>query len=155
MIALLDVSVLVPLFDAGHQHHELAHDWFEDQRRRGWATCPITENGFVRLVTSPGFVNPPHRALDIVPKLAALRQSGGHEFWPATVSLTDGRIFNHALIRGHKQLTDVYLLGLAKVNGGALATFDRSVHLGAVIGATRRQLIVISADPAAPMPEGR
>ena len=147
MITLLDVSVLLPLFDSEHQHHELAHDWFEEQRRRGWATCPITENGFVRLVTNPKFVNPPHRAVDIVPKLTALRQSGGHEFWPATLSLTDERVFNQALIRGHKQLTDVYLLGLAKTNGGALATFDRSIHLGAVRGATKANLQVISAAP--------
>jgi toxin-antitoxin system PIN domain toxin len=147
VIALLDVSVLLPLFDATHQHHELAHDWFEDHRRHGWATCPITENGFVRLVTRPSFVNPPHRAVDVVPRLTALRKSGDHKFWPASLSLTDEGVFNLELIQGHKQLTDVYLLGLATANGGALATFDRSVHLRAVKGATKANLVVISVVP--------
>jgi toxin-antitoxin system PIN domain toxin len=149
VIALLDVSVLLPLFDATHQHHELAHDWFEDHRRHGWATCPITENGFVRLVTRPSFVNPPHRAVDVVPRLTALRKSGDHKFWPASLSLTDEGVFNLELIQGHKQLTDVYLLGLATANGGAFATFDRSVHLRAVKSATTANLIVISAAPEA------
>jgi hypothetical protein len=141
----LDVNVLLALFDPGHVHHELAHDWFEDHRRAGWASCPITENGFVRLVTSPTFANPPHRAADIVPRLTALRRSGHHQFWGETVSLTDERVFNVAEVRGHKQLTDVYLLGLARSKGGALTTFDRSIHLGAVKGATKANLQVISA----------
>lgn len=155
MATLLDVSVLLALFDPGHVHHELAHDWFEDHRREGWASCPITENGFIRLVTSPTFANPPHRAADIVPRLTALRRSGHHQFWPDSVSFTDEGVFNLAQIRGHKQLTDVYLLGLARSKGGALATFDRSIHLGAVKGATLANLQVISAAPEESMSEDR
>ncbi len=148
MVALLDVSVLLPLFDSSHVHHELAHDWFQDQRREGWATCPLTENGLVRLATRVGYANPPLRPADIVSRLATLRRTGRHEFWPATLSLTDDRLFDAARIRGHKQITDSYLLGLAKSNGGALATFDQSIHLGSVKGATRQHLMVISAAPA-------
>lgn len=148
MVALLDVSVLLPLFDPSHMHHDLAHDWFEDQQQQGWATCPITENGFVRLATSVAYSNPLLRPADIVARLITFRRTGRHEFWPASLSLTDERVFNAAHIRGHRQLTDVYLLGLAKSNGGALATFDQSIHLGAVKGATKANLMVISAAPA-------
>lgn len=147
VVALLDVSVLLALFDPSHVHHEIAHDWFEDQKPHGWASCPITENGFIRLATSPAFTNPPLRAADIVPKLNALRKSGHHHFWPDAPSLADDRIFNPAYIRGHQQLTDVYLLGVARAAGGALATFDRTIQLGAVKGATRAHLMVISAGP--------
>ena len=147
MVALLDVSVLVALFDPGHVHHEIAHDWFADQKKDGWATCAITENGLVRILTSPTFTNPPHRAATIVPMLANLRGSGGHVYWPGTISLCDDTIFDPAYIRGHKQVTDVYLLGLAVSARGTLATFDRSIHLSAVRGATRDHLQVISAVP--------
>jgi len=155
MVALLDVSVLVALFDSGHKDHQAAHDWFQDYRRNGWATCPLTENGFLRLATSPTFANPPHRAIDIASRLARLRGSGHHQFWPAALSLTDDRIFNLSFVRGHRQLTDVYLLGVAKTQGGTLATFDRSIHLAAVRGATRDHLQVISAAPGESRPGGR
>ena len=69
---------------------------------------------------------------------------GDHAFWPAPVSLRDEKIFNPSFIRGHRQLTDVYLLGLAVKTGGRLATFDRTIPLGAVIGARREALAVIS-----------
>jgi predicted nucleic acid-binding protein len=54
-IALLDINVLVALFDADHVHHDFAHDWFTDHHERGWATCPITENGFIRVVSNPKY----------------------------------------------------------------------------------------------------
>lgn len=145
MITLLDVSVLIPLFDHTHQHHDVAHDWFADQRSDGWATCPITESGVVRILTAPAFRNPPYRPIELIATLNTLRRSGGHHFWPATLSLTDETVFDPAFIGGHKQLTDVYLLGLAKVSGGALATFDRSIQLRAVKGATNASLQIISA----------
>jgi hypothetical protein len=155
MVALLDVSVLVALFDSGHRNHEAAHDWFDDHRHLGWATCPLTENGLLRVATSPTFANPPHRAVDVAARLASLRSGGHHHFWPAALSLTDDRIFNLTYVRGHRQLTDVYLVGVAKTQGGMLATFDRSIHLRAVKGATRDHLHVISAAPEESMPGGR
>ena len=54
-VALLDVNVLVALFDSSHVHHEVAHDWFADHRAQGWATCPHTENGFVRVLANPAY----------------------------------------------------------------------------------------------------
>ena len=56
--ALLDVNVLVALFDPDHVHHDLAHDWFADHRSRGWATCPITENGVIRVLANPAYGSP-------------------------------------------------------------------------------------------------
>jgi hypothetical protein len=147
-VMLLDVNVLVALFVARHVHHEVAHDWFEDQRALGWATCPVTENGFVRLMSQPVGTSVVYRPVEAVEMLRVFCKSGHHHFWPDSVSLADARVFDPALIRGHKQITDVYLLGLAKSAGGALATFDRTISLGAVKGATKVNLQVISAAPA-------
>ena len=74
MVALLDVSVLVPLFDPDQQSHQLAHDWFEDQKASGWATCPLTENALIRILSGPKFFDPPHRPVDLVARLQAFRR---------------------------------------------------------------------------------
>lgn len=143
--ALLDVNVLVALFDPDHIHHELAHDWFTDHRVEGWATCAVTENGFVRLLANPAYGHVPMRPQEIIERLGRFCASGHHEFWRDTVSLRDATLFKTSLVRGHGQLTDIYLLGLAKKIGGRLATFDRGIPLGAVVGASRDMLQVISA----------
>ena len=148
-IALLDVNVLVALFDPDHIHHDLAHDWFEDHREAGWATCPTTENGFVRVLTNPAYVTPAPRARDVLERLQTFRQSGFHHFWPDGVSLADHQTFNPAMIRGHRQVTDISLLGVATRAGGRLATFDRSIPFSAVKGATKDTLTVITAAASA------
>lgn len=142
--ALLDVNLLVALFDPDHVHHDLAHDWFSDNRASGWATCPVTENGVVRVLSNPNYESPVSSVAAILERLSRFRSSGHHLFWTDTVSLTDGTVFTPTLIRGHRQLTDVYLLGLAVKHGGRLATFDRAIGAGAVVGAERRHLEVIS-----------
>lgn len=142
--SLLDVNLLVALFDPDHVHHDLAHDWFADARESGWATCPITENGFVRVLSNPSYGASTVAVTDLVKRLHAFRKSGQHEFWSDTVSLADKRIFNAPFVRGHRQLTDVYLLGLAFKMGGRLATFDRTIPVSAVKGATPETLQVIS-----------
>jgi toxin-antitoxin system PIN domain toxin len=146
-VALLDVNVLVALFDPDHVHHELAHDWFADQKALGWATCPMTENGCIRVLTNPAYVAPPHRAHEIVERLRVFQRSGGHYFWPDTVSLADPSVFNAEFISGHRQVTDIYLLGVAKQAGGRLATFDRTIPVGAVKGATKKTLALITLVP--------
>jgi hypothetical protein len=143
--ALLDVNLLIALFDPDHIHHELAHDWFADHRAGGWATCPQTENGFVRVLTNPAYGTAVRRPVELITRLRQFCSSGDHVFWPASVSLRDEGVFNVALVRGYRQLTDVYLLGLAVRSGGRLATFDRTIPLGAVVGATRDNLAVISS----------
>jgi uncharacterized protein len=143
--ALLDVNVLVALFYAEHVHHELAHDWFADHRDDGWATCPATENGFLRVVSQLAQGEASLRPHVIAGHLRRFCADKHHVFWPDAVSLLDESLFDHTRIRGHRQLTDVYLLGLARTRHGHLATFDGTIPLGAVIGATRHHLSVISA----------
>lgn len=67
--ALLDVNLLVALFDPDHVHHEVAHDWFSDHRADGWATCPVTENGCIRVLGNPKYVATPLRAAELVDRL--------------------------------------------------------------------------------------
>jgi toxin-antitoxin system PIN domain toxin len=143
-VALLDVNLLVALFDADHVHHDLAHDWFADQRAHGWASCPITENGLVRVLSNPRYGNPSMSVTSIIDLLVAFRASGHHEFWEASVSLADKELFSPAHIRGHAQVTDAYLLGLAWKNRGCLATFDQSISMSVVPGIGRETLQVIT-----------
>jgi uncharacterized protein len=143
-VALLDVNVLVALFDPDHVHHGLAHDWFADQRPQGWATCPLTENGFVRVLSNPAYGIDSRRPDAVVSRLRRFCASGHHVFWPDAVSLTDGRLFALPHVAGHRQVTDVYLLGLAMAMKGCLATFDRTIPLKTVIGATAASLTVIA-----------
>jgi toxin-antitoxin system PIN domain toxin len=142
-VALLDVNLLVALFDPDHIHHELAHDWFSDNRLEGWATCPITENGLVRVLVNPRYGSPVSTVSAVVERLHKFRASGHHEFWPDELSIC-GSWFKSSSARGHRQLTDVYLLALAQKNGGRLATFDQSVPVAAVNGATRDMLAVVA-----------
>ena len=131
-VALLDVNVLVALFDPVHVHHDLAHDWFADEGAAGWATCPITENGFVRIVTNPVYRPDPLRPTVAIESLRKFCSNSRHHFWPDTVSLCDESIFVTANLGNHRQLTDAYLLGLAKKMGGRLVTFDRTISASVV-----------------------
>jgi toxin-antitoxin system PIN domain toxin len=142
--ALLDVNLLVALFEPDHPHHEVAHDWFSDHQERGWATCAMTQNGFVRILAHSREGPAMHRAADLVRHLRQFCASKYHTFWQDSVSLTDETLFNLSLIRGHRQITDVYLLGLAKKMGGYLATLDSSIPVSAVIGASRSTIAVIA-----------
>ena len=143
-VALLDVNLLVSLFDPDHIHHEVAHDWFADNRAGGWATCPVTENGFLRVLTNPAYGSGVNRLLDLLDRLRQFCSSGDHVFWTESISIREAGVFEGAMIRGHRQLTDVYLLGLAVRMGGRLATFDRTIPLGAVAGATPASVAVVS-----------
>jgi toxin-antitoxin system PIN domain toxin len=147
-VALLDVNVLVALFDPDHVHHDLAHDWFADHRSHGWATCPITQTGLVRVVTNPAYRSDPPRPAVVIDQLRTFCKSGEHHFWAADVSLIDDATFDLGAVHGHRQLTDLYLVGLAKKMGGALATFDRTITRTAVKGLRVDQLVVIAPEPA-------
>lgn len=143
---LLDVNVLVALFDADHVHHETAHDWFADHRDDGWATCPITENGFLRIATRLASPDASLRPASLIEHLRKFCRSRGHRFWGNAISLRDPELFDLSFAPGPSQLTDIYLLGLAKSNGGRLATFDRAIPVKAVVGATVKSLAVIGSD---------
>jgi toxin-antitoxin system PIN domain toxin len=142
--ALLDVNVLVALFDPDHIHHEPAHDWFADHKAHGWATCPFTESAFLRVLSNPAYAPRPHRVSDLAKLLRRFCASGHHAFWSDSISCRDDSVFSWSMIGGHRQVADVYLLGLAVKMNGALATFDRTIPLTAVPGATKEALDVIA-----------
>ncbi|MCZ7670055.1 MAG: VapC toxin family PIN domain ribonuclease [Chloroflexi bacterium] len=127
---LLDVNVLLALSDPMHVHHDIAHNWFRNEGSYKWATCPITENGFVRVASHPSYPNRPGDAMFVLTLLRRFCASAGHEFWAEDVSIMNLITPNFALT--HKQVTDVYLLGLAVSNGGKLATFDQRIPITAV-----------------------
>ena len=146
-IALLDVNVLVALFDGAHTHHELAHEWFATHRELGWATCPLTENGLVRVLSNPAYPGRRTTLGDAIARLVAFRGSGHHNFWPDAISLCDAERFDSTHIAGHRQLTDVYLLGLAVSREGRLATFDGRIHSSSVQVAGPDHLVLIGGLP--------
>lgn len=142
MRALFDVSALLAVFDKDHMFHGTARTWWAANTEGGWATCPVTQNGFVRIMSQPGYTQPRSTAEAI----EALRLGVGqpsHEFWPDDVSITDESIFDRSHILGPNQITDVYLLGLAVKNGGRLVTFDRGLTLRAVCGAEARHVVTL------------
>jgi len=144
-VALLDVNVLVALFDPDHVHHDVAHDWFAHHRTRGWATCPLTENGFIRTAVALSKARAPLGASELADRLRSFTASGFHAFWPDDLRLLDEDLFDLDGVFGHHQLTDIYLLGLAVRHKGVLATFDRKIPCAAVKGATAAHLAVLVA----------
>ncbi|MGA2271622.1 MAG: TA system VapC family ribonuclease toxin [Bryobacteraceae bacterium] len=145
--ALLDVNVLIALHDPAHPNHEDAHRWFGRARRRGWATCPVTVNGFVRVLSNPAYPTVAATPAEAASRLRALCAGAGHEFWSDSVSLLNEALFRPQAITGHQQITDIYLLGLAVRRGGRLATFDQSIPVKAVVGAGGIHLELIGSDP--------
>jgi uncharacterized protein len=142
-IALLDVNVLVALFDPAHDNHEDAHRWFGRNRKLGWATCPITINGCIRVLSNPAYPTVEATPAEVVGRLRGFVATGDHYFWEDSVSLTDESLFRPSMIGGHQKITDAYLLGLAVRNHGRLATFDRSIPFKAVHGAGPGNLVLI------------
>lgn len=146
MVALLDVNVLVALFDPEHIQHDAAHKWFARNRKRGWATCPLTENGLVRVLSNPSYPGGRTTISDAVQRLGVFRGSGFHDFWPDSASLCEEALFNCKHIRGHQKVTDAYLLALAVLNGGRLATFDKNIPLAAAAGSEPGNLVLLGRD---------
>jgi len=144
MIHLLDVNVLVALFDPNHIHHEAAHGWFASARGSGWATCPLTENGLVRVLSNPAYPGRRTTVADAVDRLRRFTQSGSHTRWPDDISLLDPAHVDAGHLAGHKEITDVYLLALAVQHDGALATFDTTMRISAAPGAEARHLKVLT-----------
>jgi len=136
--------VLIALFRSKHVHHDVAHDWLSEHGGSGWASCPLTENGMLRILSSPARVDPYVPLPALVDLLRRFRENSRHTFWPDEISLCDAELFNVPSVRGHQQLTDVYLLGLAVKRGGKFVTFEGGVQLAAVNGARKEHLEVIA-----------
>ena len=139
--ALLDVNVLIALLDADHLHHRRATAWLAANIAAGWASCAITQNGCVRIMSQPGYPNPLPTAR-VAERLRDATQTAHHRFVPGTLSLLDGEHFDVEQLLGHRQVTDAYLLGLAVAHRLRLVTFDahlplrvvRAAHAGHVVG---------------------
>ena len=142
MRALLDVNVLLAMLDSDHVHHRQARRWLEEHRESGWASCAITQNGFVRIISRPAYPNS-ITASAATGLLRGATETEHHEFWPCRVSLLDPRVVAEDRIHSYRQVTDVYLLALAVKTEGRLVTFDRSISLGTVHGATAEHLVVL------------
>ena len=142
MRALLDVNVLIALLDSDHASHDSAIDWFAKHARAGWASCPITQNGCIRIMSNPGYPNP-LRVQAVVERLAEACRQNIHEFWPDDVTLLDSNFVDSTRIHGPRQLTDIFLLALGVKHGGKLVTFDDGIPLAAVKKATKQNLLVL------------
>jgi toxin-antitoxin system PIN domain toxin len=140
--ALLDVNVLLALLDGDHVDHQRAHTWLDDEIDAGWASCPITENGFVRIISQPRYPSPISPA-EAIALLSLACDGAHHEFWPCDVSLLDSAAVVHDRLHGPRQVTDAYLLALATARDGRFVTFEASIPLSAVSGATERHLTVL------------
>lgn len=132
MTFLLDANVLIALIDSAHVHHDDAHAWFSGQGGRSWATCPLTENAVLRIVGNPRYPGSPGGPACIAASLASLRSHSGHCFWRDDFSLLDCAMVNVGRLLTHSQVTDTYLLALARLKGGTLATLDRRLVTSAV-----------------------
>ena len=129
---LFDVNVLIALIDPAHVHHDPAHEWFVKSGQRRWASCPMTQNAVLRIVGHPRYPNTPGTPAAVAPLIEGLCAIGGHEFWSDDVSLLKREIFDIGRLLSSGQVTDSYLLGLARHHGGMLATFDRQLIVDAV-----------------------
>jgi toxin-antitoxin system PIN domain toxin len=145
MAHLLGVNVMVALFDPGHLHHEAAHRWFSRARASGWATCPLTENGLVRVLSNPSYPGRRTGVADAADRLRRFTGSKGHQRWNDDVSFLDPGRVDPTRLRGHREVTDAYLLALAVHHGGTLAAFDGGLRIEAVVGAEEGHLVVIPA----------
>jgi toxin-antitoxin system PIN domain toxin len=133
MVYLLDVNVLIALADPAHVQHEAAHGWFGSGGAASFATCPLTENGLLRIVGNHRYPNSPGTPAAAAGILAALRAMPGHHFWPDDISAMDTRSIDTTRLLSHGQVTDSYLLALAVAHGGKLATLDRRLVTDAVV----------------------
>lgn len=142
MRALLDVNVLVALLDTDHATHREALAWFGKHAKLGWASCPITQNGCLRVMSHPGYPN----RLPVEAVATRLRDAVAaplHELWPDDLSVLDAALVDLGRVHGPRQLADAYLLALCVRRRGRLVTFDRNVALEAVRGARDAHRVVL------------
>jgi len=142
MRALLDVNVLLALLDADHVDHWRAREWLGTEIGDGWASCAITQNGCVRILSQPQSPSPVSAA-EAADRLERATSSEHHAFWPCSTSVLDPTVVDRTRVHGPRQVTDVYLLALAVHHEGRFVTFDGRIPLAAVRGATPEHLVVI------------
>ena len=131
---LLDVNVLIALMDPAHVQHDKAHEWFAAFGKQAWATCPLTENGVLRIVGHNRYPNSPGTPAAVAELLAGFLAHPSHEFWPDDITLLNRDLVHAERLLDSAQVTDSYLLALSVAHGGKLATFDRLLVTDAVVG---------------------
>lgn len=124
---LLDTNLLIALLWSSHEHHDRALKWFARHRARGWATCPLTEAGFARIVSNPAFSRDAVQPREAIHVLSANTAVPDHIFWPDDAPFAEAVAFAGLRLIGHQQITDAYLLGLAIRRRGMLATLDERI----------------------------
>ena len=140
MTSLLDVNVLIALFDVDHSLHGTAMHWFTANGADGWSSCPMTQNGCIRVMSHASYPN--RFPVDaVVQRLRDATRDRTHQFWPDEVSLLDQNKVDPSRIHGSRQITDVYLLALAAHHRGRLVTFDRAISTDAVVGGGTAHLV--------------
>ena len=142
MRSLYDVNVLIALFDPQHTQHAKAKTWHEGVAQAGWATCPITQNGLLRIVSQPRYPHPASVA-ELLGLLGKATRDPSHQFWPDDISLATTGMLNAKIALTSGALTDVYLLSLAVKHTGCLVTLDTRIHREAVTGASAEHLVVL------------
>ena len=124
---LLDANVLIALAWPAHVSHSVAHKWFQKHAQEGWATCPLTECAFVRVISNPAFSVDALTPLSAIELLKANLKHPTHQFWTDNIELAQAVRLGARRLTGHQQITDAYLLGLAIHNKGRLATLDQGL----------------------------
>ena len=141
-VYLLDINLLLALSDPMHLHHEPSHQWFAEKGQQAWATCPLTENGFVRIASHPKYPNRPGDVPFVCSILRQICKTAGHHFWADDLSILE--ILKPDAIITHNQITDLYLLGLAFHHGGKLATLNKRIPVDAVFDGGHAMELLIS-----------
>lgn len=142
MRALLDINVLIALHDRDHVHHRRASEWLAANIQHGWASCPLTQNGCLRIMSQSAYPNAQPLSV-LVPMLQRATRHPLHRLWPDDISMLDDSHFHHGHIHGARQLTDLYLLALSVRNEGRLVSFDQRIPTSAVSGASRSHLVIV------------
>jgi toxin-antitoxin system PIN domain toxin len=139
---LPDVNVLIALIDPAHVQHDRAHSWFASKGHKAWATCPLTENGVLRIVGHPRYPRSPGSPAVVAALLSSFLRLPGHAFWPDDISLLDDEHVDAGRLLDSSHVTDSYLLALARAHKGQLATFDQRMPVEAAVeGAKALHLI--------------
>ena len=142
MRSLLDINVIISLLDSGHVMHGAAIHWLERELNHGWATCPITQNGVLRIMSQPAYPN--HRPVaQVAERLEEACKHASHVFWPEQISLLKKGLIRWERMLGHRQITDSYLLALAVTHGGRFVSFDQRICVDLVPDASQTHLAII------------
>ena len=128
MTFLLDLNLLLALAWPSHVHHGNAHMWFEREGSASWATCPLTQLGFIRLSSNPAFTSDAVTPTAALAALEAMTSIDAHGFWADEIDCSTEAFSAGGRMVGHRQVTDAYLLSLARAHSGCLATLDKRMH---------------------------